>query len=276
MNIHDLIQIAIKEDLPNGDLTTQLLQSNQRNGRANLFAKEDIVVSGVELFEESLKALGNKISFKWFFREGDLALRDQSVCLLTGDLLNILCLERIALNFIGHLSGVATLTRCFVNEIKDTQCNILDTRKTTAGYRHLEKQAVRHGLGKNHRMNLSEAILIKDNHIRIAGGIANAIQQIKKKSHLAIEVEVTNLKETKEAVEAGAQRILLDNMDLDTLKKALDIIPKKLQTEASGNMSLENVKTVAQLGVQYISVGAITHSAPCADLSILFDWDSTY
>jgi len=275
MNIHDLIQMAIKEDIPNGDLTTQLLHSTPKQGRANLLAKEDIVVSGLELFEESLKAFGDKISFEWFFREGDLALRGQSICLLTGDLISILSLERIALNFIGHLSGVATLTRCFVNEIKDTQCQILDTRKTIAGYRHFEKLAVCHGLGKNHRMNLSEAILIKDNHIRLVGGITTAIQQIKKKSHLPIEIEVTNLEETKEAVEAGAQRILLDNMDLNTLKLALEIIPQKLQTEASGNMSLENIKAVANLGVQFISVGAITHSAPCADLSILFDWDST-
>ncbi|WII72275.1 carboxylating nicotinate-nucleotide diphosphorylase [Bdellovibrio sp. 22V] len=273
MTLLELIRAAIKEDMPHGDVTTESLALKPRPGRARLKAKEDIVLSGAMAFEQSMQALEPSARVKWHFEEGDEVLKNQIICTIEGDLVQILKAERVALNFLGHLSGIATHTRRFVKEIAGTKTKILDTRKTTPAFRELEKKAVVHGGGVNHRMNLSDAILIKDNHISVMGGIKQAITRVREHSQLPIEVEARTLEEVKEAVEMKAQRLLLDNMDNETLKKALAMIPAEIETEASGNMNLQRVRSVAEIGVNYISVGALTHSAPCADVSLVFQWE---
>lgn len=273
MTLLELIRAAIKEDMPQGDVTTESLALKPRMGRARLKAKEDIVLSGAMAFEQSMQSLEPTCRIKWHFEEGDEILKNQIICTIEGDLVQILKAERVALNFLGHLSGIATHTRRFVKKIEGTKTKILDTRKTTPAFRDLEKRAVVHGGGVNHRMNLSSAILIKDNHIAVMGGIKNAIERVREHSSLSIEVEARTLDEVKEAVSMNVQRILLDNMDNETLKQALLLVPEDVETEASGNMNLERVRSVAELGVDFISVGALTHSAPCADVSLIFHWE---
>lgn len=273
MTLQELIRAAIKEDMPNGDVTTESLALKPRSGRARLKAKEDIILSGAPAFEQSIQTLEPNCRIKWHFEEGDKVLKNQIICTLEGDLVQVLKAERVALNFLGHLSGIATLTHRFVEKINSSNTKILDTRKTTPAFRDLEKKAVIHGGGSNHRMNLSDAILIKDNHIDVMGGITAAVQRVREHSALPIEVEASTIEQVQEAVSLKVNRILLDNMDNDTLRKALAIIPDEVETEASGNMNLERIASVAELGVKYISVGALTHSAPCADVSLLFQWN---
>ncbi len=275
MTLTELIKAALKEDMPTGDLTTESLALLPRQGIAKLIAKEDLVLSGTNTFEQVMLSLDSQARLLWKFEEGDVVLNKQIVCTIHGDLIQILKAERVALNFLGHLSGIASLTRCFVEKISHTKTKLLDTRKTLPGYRELEKRAVVHGGGHNHRQNLSEAILIKDNHIAVMGGITAAVQRIRNHSNKSIEVEANSLEGVKEAVQVGAQRILLDNMNNEILKEALKLIPPHIETEASGNMNLNRVASVAELGVHYISVGALTHSAPCADLSLMFDWQNS-
>ncbi|MFS4457832.1 carboxylating nicotinate-nucleotide diphosphorylase [Bdellovibrio sp. HCB2-146] len=273
MTLLELIRAAIKEDMPTGDVTTESLALKPRQGRAKLKAKEDIVLSGAAPFEQTMHALEPNCRVKWHFEEGDEILNGQIICTIEGDLVQILKAERVALNFLGHLSGIATHTHRFVKNVAGTKTKILDTRKTTPGFRELEKKAVVHGGGVNHRMSLSTAILIKDNHIAIMGGIKAAVTRVREHSNLPVEVEARTLQEVKEAVEMNAQRILLDNMDNEMLKQAIAMIPEGTETEASGNMNLQRVRSVAETGVTYISVGALTHSAPCADVSLVFNWD---
>lgn len=273
MDLSLLIQEALREDMPSGDLTTDSLGLESRLGRARLVAKEDLILSGQTAFENTVKTLDPELLIKWQFKEGELALKGQVICTLAGDMVNLLKAERTALNFLGRLSGIATYTRCFVNALEGTKTKILDTRKTTPGWRQLEKMAVRHGGGQNHRMNLSEAVLLKENHLTLGGGINSCVAKVRRQNHLPVEVEVKTLEEVKEAVACNVDRILLDNMNTEQLREALRLIPASIKTEASGNMTLERVGEVAALGVDFISVGAITHSAPSADMSLLFDWD---
>lgn len=275
MNLTELIDQALKEDLPRGDITTEALGIATQIGRAKLVAKEDLVLSGSEVFTQVAHSLDPKLEIQWLFKNGDLVLKQQTLATVRGDMLALLKAERVALNFLGRLSGVATLTRCFVEKTEGTDTKILDTRKTTPLLRTLEKQAVVHGRGANHRMNLSDAILIKENHIQVAGSIRGAVEKIRKNLQQPIEVECQTLDDVKEAVELRVQRILLDNMDLQTMKNCLEIIPAQIETEASGNMTLDRIRDVAKLGVKYISVGALTHSAPCADISLLFEWQKS-
>lgn len=272
MTTIDLIKAALKEDMPSGDITTESMGMKPKYGEALLKAKEDLVLSGANAFEETLLFLEPQIKVKWQFNEGDLVYKGQNICSLEGDLLQILKAERVALNFLGRLSGIATLTRNFVKEVEGTKTKILDTRKTTPLLRELEKRAVHHGGGYNHRFNLSEAVLIKDNHITLMGGITKAVNRLRQHCTLPIEVEVSNLEQIKESTALSVQRLLLDNMSNEMMAQALKIIPDEIKTEASGNMNLSRVKSVAHLGVDFISVGALTHSAPCADVSLLFDW----
>jgi nicotinate-nucleotide pyrophosphorylase (carboxylating) len=272
MTTLDLIKAALKEDIPSGDVTTESLAMKPKGGEALLKAKEDIVLSGANAFEETILFLEPQAKVKWQFNEGDLVYKGQNICSIEGDLIQVLKAERVALNFLGRLSGIATLTRRFVKEIEGTQTKILDTRKTTPLLRELEKRAVQHGGGHNHRFNLSQAVLIKDNHISLMGGIGSAVKRLRQHCDLPVEVEASNLEQVRECVSLGVQRILLDNMNNESLAEALKIIPREIQTEASGNMSLTRVRSVAELGVHFISVGALTHSAPCADVSLLFDW----
>lgn len=272
MNLKDMIIEAFREDMPGGDVTTDNLGVPERMGTAKLLAKDDLVLCGRAIFEASVRHLAKDMEFNWQFKDADFVLEGQTVCWLRGNLIPLLKAERVALNFLGRLSGIASLTRCFVQEVKDTPCKILDTRKTTPLWRELEKEAVRAGGGTNHRMNLSQAVLIKDNHIRAAGSITLAIGAIRQKTSESIEVECSSLEEVREALKCRAQRILLDNMTTDEIKKARALIPSLVQVEASGNMRLERVREVAATGVDFISVGALTHSAPSADFSLLFDW----
>lgn len=267
-----LIETAILEDMPKGDITTESMALESRFGSARLIAKEDLVLSGRLAFEETVLLLEPQAELKWAFDDGQLVLKGQVVCLLRGDLIQLLKAERVALNFLGHLSGVASLTRLFVEKIKHTSTRILDTRKTLPGYRELEKKAVRDGGGMNHRMNLSDQILVKDNHIRAAGSLKNAVQRIRQNCALPIEVEARTMEEVEESVQLKVHRILLDNMNNSQLKEALTQIPASIETEASGNMSIDRVASVAELGVHFISVGALTHSATTSDLSLMFDW----
>lgn len=273
MTLQELIRAAIREDMPRGDVTTESLALKPHPGRARLKAKEDIVLSGAMAFEQSMQALEPNARVKWHFEEGDEILKNQIICTIEGDLVQILKAERVALNFLGHLSGIATFTRRFVKQVEGTKTKILDTRKTTPAFRELEKKAVVHGKGVNHRMDLSSAILLKDNHISVMGGITAAVRRVREHSPLPVEVETSTLEQVKEAVALGAQRLLLDNMNNETLREAMKLIPAGVETEASGNMNLERVRSVAELGVNYISVGALTHSAPCADVSLVFQWE---
>lgn len=275
MTLAELVKAALKEDMPSGDLTTDSLAFAPRFGEARLIAKEDLVLSGTTAFELTMTSLEPNVKIQWHFKEGDLVLNKQTICQITGDLIQVLKAERVALNFLGHLSGIATFTRCFVQQVEHTSTKIIDTRKTIPAYRDLAKKAVVHGGGQNHRRDLSAAILIKDNHIAVAGGLRKAIERTREHTREKIEIECATLEQVKEAVELGVDRLLLDNMPNETLKKALELIPKHIETEASGNMTVNRVKSVADLGVTYISVGALTHSAPAADVSLIFDWQSS-
>lgn len=282
MNLSDLIRAALREDMPKGDLTTECLGLAPRFGQARLIAKQDLVLSGTTPFEQTVETLEPTSKVQWHFREGDRVLNRQILCHITGDLIQILKAERVALNFMGHLSGISTLTGRFVDQVRHTKTQILDTRKTTPGYRELEKRAVAHGGGKNHRFGLSDAILIKDNHIMVAGGLRQAVERIRENTQEKIEVECGTLEDVAEAISLAVDRVLLDNMDNGTLTKAVGLIetaakdPKnkghRILAEASGNMTLDRVRSVAEIGVDFISVGALTHSAPTADVSLLFDW----
>jgi len=272
MNLNELIRQAYAEDIPHQDVTTNSLGLKERMGDARLVAKEDLVLSGRAVFEACVRQIAPQAQLEWMFQDGQLILQNQNICWIKGDLLKLLQAERVALNFLGRLSGIATLTRCFAQAVAGTNCKILDTRKTTPLMRPLEKAAVRAGGGHNHRMSLSDAILIKENHIRAAGSLTQAVRSIRQNSSLPIEVECATLDEVDQALAERVQRILLDNMDLETMRKAVERIPASVQTEASGNMTLDRVPAVAALGVNFISVGALTHSAPCADFSLLFQW----
>ena len=268
----DLIHAALKEDMPTGDLTTESLALGPRIGEARLIAKMDMVLSGSGPFEESIMVLEPTARIHWLFKEGDKIADRQVICQITGDLIQVLKAERVSLNFLGYLSGIATLTRKYSDKVAHTKTKILDTRKTIPTYRDLAKKAVVHGGGHNHRRSLSHAILIKDNHITVAGGLTQAVTRIREHSKEKIEVEASTLSQVREAVSIGVDCILLDNMNLEMMKSAIALIPATIEIEASGNMTLDRVGAVAELGVTYISVGALTHSAPTADVSLVFDW----
>lgn len=269
-----IIEEALKEDLPKGDITTDSLSLGSHKVRAHLTAKQDLILSGQALFELTMKHLDPDIHMEWFFQDGQKILNQQTVCTLKGHAEKILKAERVALNFLGWLSGVATKTNHFVNQVGHTKTKILDTRKTIPNYRLLLKKAVKDGGGINHRMNLSDAIMIKDNHIAACNhSLTEAVQKVRAQNQLPIEVEVCSLDLVKEAVGLKVKRIMLDNMNLEQIKEALTLIPEQFETEVSGNMTLDKVRAIAETGVTYISVGAITHSAPSADLSLKFIWN---
>jgi nicotinate-nucleotide pyrophosphorylase (carboxylating) len=272
MTLKEMIKLAFAEDIPAGDVTTESLGLDEVIGDAKLVAKEDLVLAGRNTFEDSVRFMAPEMKLNWQFRDGDFLLKGQTVCWLRGNLIELLKAERVALNFLGKLSGIASLTRCFVQETRGTKCKILDTRKTTPLWRHLEKEAVRIGGGFNHRMDLSAAILIKENHIRAAGSLAKAVKNVRKKTSEPIEIECSTVDEVRAALSERVQRILLDNMTTAEIREARALIPAAVQVEASGNMNLERIREVSETGVDFISVGALTHSAPAADLSLLFEW----
>lgn len=272
MNILTLIEQAFREDLPEGDVTTDSLAVENYPGSAKVIAKSDLILSGKDVFERAILFMEPDAQIKWLFNDGQIVLAKQTICTLKGNLINIVKAERVALNFLGRLSGIATLTRRYVNEVQNTETKILDTRKTTPLYRDLEKKAVRDGGGFNHRRDLSDQVMIKENHVRIAQSLEKAIDQIRSQTNKFMTVEAHSLEDVEACVRKNVNRILLDNMDIPTLEAALEKIPSHIETEASGNMTLDRVGKVAKTGVDYISVGALTHSAPVADISMIFDW----
>jgi nicotinate-nucleotide pyrophosphorylase (carboxylating) len=271
--VRHLIQAAIEEDLGRGDVTTEATIAEHAISRARLITKQEIVLAGMDVFAEVYATLDGAVHLKPAYKDGDLLSAGAVIAVLEGRARSLLAGERVALNFLQRLSGIATLTRQYVEAVRGYGVDIIDTRKTTPGWRLLEKYAVRVGGGKNHRHDLGDGVLIKDNHIVAAGGIKPAVDLARRHSHhlLKIEVEVETLEQVEEALQAGAEVIMLDNMSPAMLAEGVKIIGKRAIVEASGGVSLETVTAVARTGVDLISVGKLTHSAPAADIHVEFD-----
>ena len=263
-----VVLAALAEDVGQGDVTTEATVSRDAIGTAELLVKEPGVVCGLRAAEATFRGLDPDIAFEPFVREGDVVDESCAVALVTGAERAILTGERVALNFLGRLSGIATLTKRYVDKVDGTGAAILDTRKTTPGLRALEKHAVVCGGGRNHRFSLDDGVLVKDNHLRAAGSIAGAVESLRATTALPIEVECETLAEVSDALEAGVDAILLDNMSLDELRSAVALGSGRVRLEASGGITLENVRAVAETGVDEISVGALTHSARSLDVSL--------
>ncbi|MBE6072254.1 MAG: carboxylating nicotinate-nucleotide diphosphorylase [Clostridium butyricum] len=267
--IDKIIKDALVEDIPNGDITTNCIIDENSKSTIELICKEDGIIAGLKVFERVFHILGD-VEVQLYKNDGDKVYKKEKVAFLKGSTRNILMGERIALNLLQRMSGIATTTNRYVEEIKGTKTKLLDTRKTTPNLRILEKYSVKVGGGCNHRFNLSDGVMLKDNHIDAAGGITNAVNLARENSSFVrkIEVETENLDMVREAIEAKADIIMLDNMDLETAKEAIKIINKKALIEFSGNVTLDNIRKIAQIGVDYISVGALTHSSKILDLSM--------
>lgn len=269
MNRDKLIKMALKEDRVDRDLTCMATITEEQQGEATITAKAAGILSGVLLATEVFKQVDPSIIQNWQSDDADAVEAGQVICKLTGPLHSLLTAERTALNFMQHLSGIATATREFVNAVAGTDCDIVDTRKTTPGMRHLEKEAVIHGGGLNHRMDLASGMLIKENHIEACGSITEAVGKCYALSkEVWVEVECETLKQLEEAVHACPDIILLDNMTPDQVVRAREMTPKSILLEASGNITLDNARSYAETGVNQIAIGAITHSAPSLDLSM--------
>ncbi|WP_459482394.1 carboxylating nicotinate-nucleotide diphosphorylase [Clostridium saccharoperbutylacetonicum] len=264
-----IIKTALLEDIPNEDITTNSIIDEKSMATVELLCKEEGIIAGLDVFKRVFDILGN-VEIKFCKHDGESVYPKEKIGLLKGSTRNLLMGERIALNLLQRMSGIATLTNKFVQEIKDTNTKLLDTRKTTPNLRTLEKYSVKVGGGCNHRFNLSDGIMLKDNHISAAGGIHKAVMLARENSSFVrkIEVEVENINMVKEAIEAKADIIMLDNMKLETAKEAVKLINKRALIEFSGNVELDNIKEIADIGVDYISVGALTHSAKILDLSM--------
>ncbi|MEX2583037.1 MAG: carboxylating nicotinate-nucleotide diphosphorylase [Gemmatimonadota bacterium] len=273
-----LIRLALAEDVGEGDWTTIWTVPAHRSVEATIVAKADGVLAGIDAGHETFRTLDPAVAFAAEAADGEAIRSGQTVARLSGSARSILTGERVALNLLQRLSGVATHTRAYVEAIAGTGARVLDTRKTTPGLRWLEKQAVTAGGGVNHRFGLYDMVLIKENHIRSAGGITAAVEAVaaRNKSRLLLEVETTNLEEVAEALAVGVDRILFDNMPRERLREAVQLVRDRApstETEASGGVSLATIRGIAETGVDYISVGALTHSAPALDLSLLVDVD---
>lgn len=265
-----LIHRALAEDIGSGDVTTSCTVPPGTVGKACIVAKEPLVLAGVFVASHVFRTVDSDIQVAFPLQDGTRALPGGSLLEISGDLAAILMAERTSLNFLQRLSGIATLTRAFVDRVTGTSVRILDTRKTTPGFRVLEKAAVRAGGGYNHRFGLYDGVLIKDNHIAAAGGVRQAVMAVRagQSHHLKIEIEVETLDQLAEAIDAGTDAALLDNMDLHTMAEAVSLAGGRVLLEASGGITLDNVKEVAATGVDLISVGALTHSAPAVDMSM--------
>jgi nicotinate-nucleotide pyrophosphorylase (carboxylating) len=270
--IDRIIQTALQEDIGLGDVTTLATVAPGTPGRAQLVAKEDFVLAGIDVAARVFRLVGDGVAFEKIIEDGRAVDRGQVLAWIKGDAALLLQGERVALNLLQRMSGIATLTAQYVRAVEGTRATLVDTRKTTPGLRVLEKYAVRMGGGRNHRTSLYDGILIKENHIVAAGGIAVAIERARKRAPhtLRIEIETQNLAEVAEALEAGADIILLDNMDIPMLEDAVRLIDGRALSEASGGVNLDTVRGIAETGVDFISVGALTHSYRSADISMLF------
>lgn len=265
-----LIKQALEEDIGNEDVTTNSVMPEYKRGRVKLICKQDGVICGLNVFERVFKLLDEHTIIEIFVKDGDEVKKGQRIAMVSGDIRVLLSGERVALNFLQRMSGIATYTRRAVSLLKDCKTKLLDTRKTTPNMRVFEKYAVRCGGGNNHRYNLSDGVLLKDNHIGAAGGVKKAVEMARAYAPFVrkIEVEVENLEMCKEALDAGADIIMLDNMSVEDMKKAVEMIGGRALTECSGNITLENVARIKETGVDFVSSGALTHSAPILDLSL--------
>lgn len=270
LNQDPLILQALREDISSEDVTTNAILRSACPGQAELICKQDGVIAGLPVFVRTFYLLDPNTEITCFCKDGDTVQKGQKLAVLKGDMRVLLTGERTALNYLQRMSGIATYTRNTAALLEGTNIKLLDTRKTTPNMRIFEKYAVRIGGGYNHRYNLSDGILIKDNHIGAAGGVAKAIALAKEYAPFVrkIEVEVENLDMVREAVEAGADIIMLDNMTVEQMKEAVALIDGRAETECSGNVTKENISSIAAAGVNYVSSGALTHSAPILDLSL--------
>ena len=270
LNVDPWIISALKEDITSEDVSTNSVMPHPQAGEVDLICKEDGIICGLPVFERVFTLLDEKTTVEFLVQDGAEVHKGQLMAKVHGDIRTLLCGERTALNYLQRMSGIATYTHSVAELLKGTGIKLLDTRKTTPNNRIFEKYAVRIGGGNNHRYNLSDGVLLKDNHIGAAGGVKEAIAAAKEYAPFVrkIEVEVENLDMVKEAVEAGADIIMLDNMDTDALKEAIAYIDGRAEIEVSGNVTKENIARLTGLGVDYVSSGALTHSAPILDISL--------
>ena len=270
LNVDPLILGALKEDITSEDVSTNSVMPHPQAGEVDLICKQDGIICGLQVFERVFTLLDESTKVQFFVQDGEAVKAGQLMAKVHGDIRTLLCGERTALNYLQRMSGIATYTHEVASLLAGSKTKLLDTRKTTPNNRIFEKYAVRTGGGNNHRYNLSDGVLLKDNHIGAAGGVKEAIAAAKEYAPFVrkIEVEVENQKMVEEAVEAGADIIMLDNMDTDALKKAIAFIDGRAEIEVSGNVTKENIARLVDLGVDFISSGALTHSAPIMDISL--------
>lgn len=270
MNADEMILSALREDITSEDITTNSVMSDYCAGEVELICKEDGIIAGLGVFKRVFELLDSKTEIEFFAQDGDEVKNGQKLGIVKGDIRVLLSGERTALNYLQRMSGIATYTKSIAKLLEGSKTKLLDTRKTTPNMRVFEKYAVKVGGGYNHRFNLSDGILLKDNHIGAAGGVKEAVMMAKEYAPFVrkIEIEVENLDMLKEALEAGADIIMLDNMSVEDMKEAVKLSAGKAETECSGNVTKENVARLVDLGVDYISSGALTHSAPILDLSL--------
>ena len=270
MNADELILQALREDITSEDITTNSVMPHYQAGEVDLICKQDGVIAGLEVFKRVFELLDEKTEVTFYCKDGDTVKKGEKIGLVHGDIRVLLSGERTALNYLQRMSGIATYTREIADLLAGSKTKLLDTRKTTPNMRIFEKYSVKVGGGYNHRYNLSDGILLKDNHIGAAGGVKEAVRKAKEYAPFVrkIEIEVENLEMLKDALEAGADIIMLDNMTVEDMKTAVELCHGKAETECSGNVTRENVARLVDIGVDYISSGALTHSSPILDLSL--------
>lgn len=270
LNADKLIMMALQEDITSEDVSTNAVMPKAQKGKVDLICKQDGIIAGLDVYARVFTLLDDSTEVEFFCKDGDEVKAGQLMGNVTGDIRVLLSGERVALNYLQRMSGIATYTHEVAELLKGSKTTLLDTRKTTPNCRIFEKYAVRVGGGSNHRYNLSDGVLLKDNHIGAAGSITNAVRMAKEYAPFVrkIEVEVETLDQVKEAVEAGADIIMLDNMTTDQMRAAIDLIDGRAETECSGNVTKENIERLISLGVDYISSGALTHSSPIMDISM--------
>lgn len=270
LNADKLIMMALQEDITSEDVSTNAVMPKAQKGKVDLICKQDGIIAGLDVYARVFTLLDDSTEVEFFCKDGDEVKAGQLMGVVTGDIRVLLSGERVALNYLQRMSGIATYTHEVAELLKGSKTTLLDTRKTTPNCRIFEKYAVRVGGGSNHRYNLSDGVLLKDNHIGAAGSITNAVRMAKEYAPFVrkIEVEIETLDQVKEAVEAGADIIMLDNMTTDQMRAAIDLIDGRAETECSGNVTKENIERLISLGVDYISSGALTHSSPIMDISM--------
>ncbi len=270
INVDEYILNTLKEDITSEDVSTNAVMPEDRQGKADLICKQDGIICGLDIFKRTFELLDDTARFEANFKDGDKVKKGDLLGVIYGDVKAILSGERTALNYLQRMSGIATMTREYVDQLEGFSATLLDTRKTTPNMRPFEKYAVTVGGATNHRYNLSDGVLLKDNHIGAAGSVTKAIQMARAYAPFVrkIEIETETLEQVQEALDAGADIIMLDNMTNETMKKAVEMINGKAQTECSGNVTKERLKEIAEIGVDFISCGALTHSAPIMDVSL--------